>query len=83
MRRRQASKAGRSKPSRELRDLKTEVRSAIHAVQEGSLDRNTARAMFTGYGVLLDLIKLERNVVVEEDLTARVEELSREYRGPA
>jgi hypothetical protein len=47
-------------------------------VKDGGLDRNTARAMFTGYSVLLDYIKLERGVYVEEELAARIRELQGE-----
>jgi len=77
-RRRAASKAGRSKPSRELRTTKEEIADAIAQVKDGSLDRNIARAMFQGYGVLLDYIKLERGVYVEEELAARIDALKRD-----
>jgi hypothetical protein len=77
-RRRAASKAGKSKPSREVRTIKEEIVAAIAGVRDGSLDRNIARAMFTGYGVLLDYIKLERGVYVEEELAARLDALKRD-----
>jgi hypothetical protein len=73
-----ASRAGSSRPSREVRTIKDEIKTAIAGVKEGNLDRNTARAMFTGYSVLLDYIKLERGVYVEEELAARIRELQRE-----
>ena len=77
-RRRAASKAGRSKPTAEVHTIKEEIKSAIVAIQNDELDRNKARAMFTGWGVLLDYIKLERGIYIEEDLAARIEELKRE-----
>jgi hypothetical protein len=77
-RRRAASRAGRSKPSREVRTIKEEIRETIAGVKDGSLDRNIARAIFTGYSVLLDYIKLERGVYLEEDLAARLEALKGE-----
>jgi hypothetical protein len=77
-RRRMASRAGSSRPSREVRTIKDEIKTAIAGVKDGSLDRNTARAMFTGYSVLLDYIKLERGVYVEEELAARLEALKSE-----
>ena len=77
-RRRAASRGGRSRPSREVRLIKEEIKEAITGVKDGSLDRNTARAMFTGYSVLLDYIKLERGVYVEEELAARLEALKGE-----
>jgi hypothetical protein len=82
-RRRAASRAGRSKPSREVRTIKDEIREAIAGVKDGSVDRNIARAMFTGYSVLLDYLKLERGVYVEEELAARLEALKRDDEGNA
>jgi hypothetical protein len=79
-RRRAASKGGRTKPSREVRAIKDEIKTAIAGVKDGSLDRNRARAMFTGYSVLLDYIKLERGVYLEEELAARIRELQGEGR---
>jgi hypothetical protein len=79
-RRRAASRAGSSRPSREVRTIKDEIKTAIKSVKDGNLDRNTARAMFTGYSVLLDYIKLERGVYLEEELAARIRELQREGR---
>jgi hypothetical protein len=78
-RRRAASRGGRSRPSREVRLIKEEIKEAITGVKDGNLDRNTARAMFTGYSVLLDYIKLERGVYVEEELAARLEALKGEH----
>jgi hypothetical protein len=82
-RRRAASRAGKSKPSREVRTIKDEIKEAIAGVKEGSLDRNIARAMFTGYSVLLDYIRLERGVYVEEELAARLDALKRDEREDA
>jgi Family of unknown function (DUF5763) len=82
-RRRAASKAGKSKPSREVRTIKDEIKEAIAGVKDGSLDRNIARAMFTGYSVLLEYIKLERGVYVEEQLAARLDALKHDEREDA
>jgi hypothetical protein len=78
-RRRAASRGGRSRPSREVRLIKEEIKDAVADVKGGSLDRNIARTMFTGYSVLLDYIKLERGVYVEEELAARLEALKGEH----
>ena len=78
-RRRTASRGGRSRPSREVRTVKEEIREAIAGVKDGSLDRNAARAKFSGYSVLLDYIKLERGVYLEEELAARLEALKGEH----
>ncbi len=76
-RRRTASRGGKSKANREVVLIKEEIKATIDATRTGELDRNRARAMFTGWGVLLDYIKLERGIFVEEDLAARIEELQR------
>ena len=75
-----ASKGGRSRPSREVRAIKEELREAIGKLEREELDRNIARAMFSGYSVLLDYIKLERGVYLEEELAARLEALKKSER---
>jgi hypothetical protein len=77
-RRRAASRGGRSRPSREVRTIKEDIKETISKLERDEIDRNIARAMFTGYSVLLDYIKLERGVYLEEDLAARVEALKGE-----
>ena len=77
-RRRAASKAGRSRPSAEVRTIKEEIRSVISDVKDGELDRNDAAVMIQGYRALKDFIALERSVKVEDELAAELEELRRE-----
>jgi hypothetical protein len=48
---------------------------------KAGFDRNKARVMFTGWSVLLDYIKLERNAKVEDELAAELEEVKREITG--
>jgi hypothetical protein len=79
-RRRAASRGGSSHPSREVRTIKEEIKEAIGRLEREELDRNIARAMFSGYSVLLDYIKLERGVHLEEDLAARLEALKNSER---
>ena len=74
-----ASRAGKGKANREVRDLKAELKDLIGKVERGALEPTRGNTMLRGYGVLLDLIKLERGIFVEEDLAARVEELRRGY----
>ena len=77
MRRRTASKGGRGKASKEVRDLKAEIQDLLQEIKAGELDRNDAAVMFQGYRALLEYIKLERAVLVEDDLAARIQELER------
>lgn len=77
-RRRAASRAGRSRPSTEVRTIKEEIKAVISDVKTGDLDRNDAAVMIQGYRVLKDFIALERGIRVEDELAAEIEELKRE-----
>lgn len=76
-RRRAASRGGSSRPSREVRTLKAALRELIGRVESGELEPTPANTMIRAYSVLIDLIKLERGVYLEEDLAARIRELQR------
>ena len=78
-RRRAASKAGRSRPSTEVRTIKEEIKSVISEVKAGELDRNDAAVMIQGYRALKDFIALERQVKETDELAAEIETLKREY----
>jgi Family of unknown function (DUF5763) len=77
-RRRAASKAGRSRPSVEVRTIKEEIKTVISDVKAGELDRNDAAVMIQGYRALKDFIALERGIRVEDELAAELEEIRRE-----
>jgi hypothetical protein len=74
-RQRAASKAARSKPSREVRGYKQEVKDLIADVKAGDQDRADAAVMLQGYRVLKDLVELERKIREQDDLVDRIEEL--------
>jgi hypothetical protein len=78
MRRRTASKGGRSKANREVVLLKEELKALIGRVEDGDVSATRGNTMIRGYGVLIDLIKLERGIHLEDDLAARIEEIKRE-----
>jgi hypothetical protein len=46
-------------------------------VESGELEPTPANTMIRAYSVLIELIKLERGVYLEEDLAARIRELKR------
>lgn len=77
-RQRAASKAARSKPNREVRGYKQEVRDLIADVKAGGQDRADAAVMLQGYRVLKDLVELERKVKETDELAARIEELEQD-----
>ncbi len=76
-RKRAAAKGGKSKPNREIRGYKQEVRDLIAAVENGDQDRADASVMLQGYRVLKDFAELERRVREQDDLEARIEQLER------
>jgi hypothetical protein len=79
-RRRMASHAARAKGAgREVRELKAELKELIGRVEGGEISSTRGNTMLRGYSVLIDLIRLERAVYLEDDLAARIEELKREY----
>jgi hypothetical protein len=78
-RHRHASKAARSKGSKEVAGLKAEIKSVIADVRAGDLDRNDAAVMIQGYRALKDFIALERHLRETDELAAEIEELKREY----
>jgi hypothetical protein len=71
-------RGGSSRPSREVRTLKADLRDLIKRVESGELEPTPANTMLRGYSVLLEVIKLERGVYVEEELAARLEALKSE-----
>ena len=74
-RKRAAAKGGKSKPNREVRAYKQEVKSLIAAVENGGQDRADAAVMLQGYRLLKDFVELERKVRELDDLEARIEQL--------
>ena len=77
-RRRAASRAGKSRPSTEVRTIKEEIKGVISGVKAGEIDRNDAAVMIQGYRALKDFIALERGIRVEDELAAEIEQLKRE-----
>ena len=74
-RRQMASRAGRSKPSREVAGLKEEIKTVIADVRDGDLDRNAAAVMIQAFRALKDFIALERQIKETESLESRLEAL--------
>jgi hypothetical protein len=78
-RRRNTSRAAKSKGNAELKKLKAEIREVIAEIKDGARDRNDATAIFQGYRVLKDLIELERRIKETDELEARLRELEHIY----
>jgi hypothetical protein len=74
-RRRAASKAGKSKPGRELADAKRDILDVIKGVREESIERPVGAVVFQGYNTLLKVLDVERRWRETDELEARLEEL--------
>ena len=76
-RRRTASKGGKSKPNRELADLKAKVEKLAEDVLEGKVEKGRAAVCNQIYNSLLRLLELERKIKEQEDILQRIEALER------
>jgi hypothetical protein len=76
-RRRGQSRGGKNKPSRELAEVKREIRAVIGAVLSGRVERGVGAVLFQGYNCLLKAAEVERRVREQDELLTRVEELER------
>jgi hypothetical protein len=74
-RRRAASKGGRSKPSREIRDLKKQLEDLVADVLAGNVVRGNAVVVNQIINTRARLIELERKVKETEELEERLERL--------
>ena len=80
-RRRNASRAGRSKPSRELADLKTQLQDLTEQVLAGELETGRAAVANQLINTRLRAIELERKIREQEEVLERLEALERDATG--
>ncbi len=76
-RKRAASKGGKGKPNREIRDLKDQLAALADDVLGGRTGRGDAAVVNQILGTRARLIELERKVRETEDLEGRIEDLER------
>jgi hypothetical protein len=81
-RRRAASKAARSRPSREVASLKAELRVVIDGALDGRIERGVGSCAAQLYNVLLRAVEVERKVRESAELEARLEALEGALRSP-
>ena len=74
-RRRAASKAGKSKPSRELTEAKRDILEVIKGVREQTIERPVGAVVFQGYNTFLKALDVERRWRETDELEARLEDL--------
>ena len=81
-RRRSASKAAKSRPSREVASLKAELRAVIDGVLDGRIERGVGSCAAQLYNVLLRAVEVERKVRESAELEAHLEALEGALRSP-
>jgi hypothetical protein len=74
---RSASKAGRSKPLKELQEVREQLRSMAQQVLDGAVDRDDAGVASRILAVYLRAVEQERRVRELEDLLPRLAEIER------
>jgi hypothetical protein len=74
-RRRAASKAARSKPNREVAEIKQRLQTLASDVLEGQVARADAAVVSQIYNVLLRSVEAERKIREQEELIERLEGL--------
>ena len=77
---RSASKAARSKPSRELKAVKERLRKLAEQVLSGEVDEEPASVAARVYGVYLRAVEQERKVREQEEILERIEALETKER---
>jgi hypothetical protein len=78
-----ASRAGKSKPSKELFEIKQGVKDLIAGVLEGNVDKGRGAVAFQGYNTLLRAVEIGQRADLEE-LAREVEEIKKSgYSGAA
>jgi septal ring factor EnvC (AmiA/AmiB activator) len=80
-RQRTASRAARSKPSKEIRDLKKQLEDLASNVLDGSVDKGDAAVVNQIFNTRARLIELERRIKETEELEARLEQLEQAQEG--
>jgi hypothetical protein len=74
-RRRNASRAGRSRPSREIRHLKSRLRDIAEGTLSGALDPRWAAVVVQAYNALIRALEQERKIVEQKEIMERLERL--------
>src|SRR5687768_2764636 len=76
-RRRITSRAGRSRPNREMDEIKHRIRDVIEDVKTGELNRGIGAVVFQGYNTLLRAVEIERKIRETVELDERLETLEK------
>jgi hypothetical protein len=74
-RRRSASKAARSKPGREISDLKSQLETLAEAVLAATVEPKVGAVVTQILNARLKLIELERRIKETDELEAKIEQI--------
>ncbi len=80
---RRASRGGRSKAGKETANLKSELKNLRQRVDTGELETNKANTIIRAIATEVDIVRLERQVHLEDELAVELEALKRERTHPA
>ncbi len=80
-RRRNTSKAGKSKPSKDLQAVKVQLQDLTDRVLSGGVDRSAAAVCGQLLNVKLRAVEVERKIREQEELTERIEALEQAAEG--
>jgi hypothetical protein len=82
-RRRAASRGGRGKPNREIRDLKRQLEDLAAGILDGTIERSNGAVVNQILNTRLRALELERKIKETEELEERIEQLeqSQDQRG--
>jgi hypothetical protein len=72
-RRKMASRAAKSKPNREMADIKAQLKDVLEGVLSGEVDRNVGSVAFQGYRTLLQAVSTELAVREQMELVERMD----------
>jgi hypothetical protein len=74
-RRRGQSRGGKAKTTRELVQVKDEIRTVIADVRSGAVERGVGAVAFQGYNVLLKALEAQRKQTELDEVLTRIEAL--------
>jgi hypothetical protein len=83
LRSRAASRGARGRVKKDTAALKTELQDLRKRVDDGDLDPTKANTIIRAISAEVDVVKLERQIHLEDELEVELEELKRERSNPA
>jgi hypothetical protein len=70
-----ASRGGQARSSKELKDIKLDVRAVVAGVLSEEVDKGRAAVALQGFNTLLRAVELERKIREQDELEERIRAL--------